>query len=109
MVDNGIVGANGWTTNWKCLHEPFFAQIGLALADTNYTRNLAESLHQEAMHAVTPQGRVLSRWHNADEDQMPGTYNYQTGYYEARWGYTVDSQTGYVINVTELFDLLGST
>lgn len=109
VVDNGIVGANGWTTNWKCLHEPFFAQIGLALADTNYTRNLAESLHQEAMHAVTPQGRVLSRWHNADEDQMPGTYNYQTGYYEARWGYTVDSQTGYVINVTELFDLLGST
>ncbi len=109
VVDNGIVGANGWTTNWKCLHEPFFAQIGLALADTNYTRNLAESLHQEALHAVTPQGRVLSRWHNADEDQMPGTYNYQTGYYEARWGYTVDSQTGYVINVTELFDLLGST
>lgn len=108
VVDNGIVGANGWTTNWKCLHEPFFAQIGLALADTNYTRNLAESLHQEALHAVTPQGRVLSRWHNADEDQMPGTYNYQTGYYEARWGYTVDSQTGYVINVTELFDLLGS-
>jgi len=108
VVDNGIVGANGWTTNWKCLHEPFFAQIGLALADTNYTRNLAESLHQEALHAVMPDGRVLSRWHNADEDQMPGTYNYQTGYYEARWGYTVDSQTGYVINVAELFGQLGS-
>ncbi len=31
VVDNNIIGANGWLTNWKCLHEPFFAQIGMAL------------------------------------------------------------------------------
>ncbi|QEH41779.1 hypothetical protein [Chitinophaga sp. XS-30] len=37
VVDNKIVGANGWLTNWKCLHEPFFAQIGLALNDKHYT------------------------------------------------------------------------
>ena len=35
VVDNMIVGANGWTTNWKCLHEPFFAQIGICLLYTS--------------------------------------------------------------------------
>ncbi len=52
-------------------------------------------------------GRVLSRWHNAAGDEIPGTYNSKTGYYEAMWGYTVDSQTGYVINAAEQFDLNG--
>ncbi len=107
VVDNGIVGANGWTTNWKCLHEPFFSQIGMALGDENYTRNNGYSLDRERDHALTPDGRVLSRWHNADEDQMPGTFNYRTGYYEARWGYTIDSQTGQIINTAEQFDLCG--
>ncbi len=107
VIDNGIVGANGWTTNWKCLHEPFFAQIGMALNDENYVRNMGASLDRERDYAVTDEGRVLSRWHNGDEDQMPGTYNYKTGYYEARWGYTVDSQTGFVIQTAEQFDLCG--
>lgn len=107
VVDCGIVGANGWTTNWKCLHEPFFAQIGMALNDSNYVKNMSATLDSERDHALTPEGRVLSRWHNADEDQMPGTYNYKTGYYEAQWGYTVDSQTGYLINTAEQFDLCG--
>ena len=35
VVDNNIIGANGWVTNWKCLHEPFFAQIGMAVDDKN--------------------------------------------------------------------------
>lgn len=109
VVDNGIVGANGWTTNWKCLHEPFFSLIGLALNDSNYVRNMAHTLDRERDHAILPDGRVLSRWHNADEDQMPGTYNYRTGYYEARWGYTIDSQTGHVLNVADQFDLSGDT
>lgn len=107
VVDNGIVGANGWITNWKCLHEPFFAQIGMALNDENYIRNMSATLDRERDYAMTSDGRVLSRWHNADEDQMPGTFNYKTGYYEAKWGYTVDSQTGYIINTAEQFDLCG--
>ena len=107
VVDNGIVGANGWTTNWKCLHEPFFSQIGMALNDGNYIRNMSSTLDRERDYAMKEDGRVLSRWHNADEDQIPGTYNYKTGYYEARWGYTIDSQTGYVINAAEQFDLCG--
>ncbi|MCP9610704.1 hypothetical protein [Coprobacter tertius] len=107
VVDNGIIGANGWTTNWKCLHEPFFAQIGMALNDKNYTRNFCATLDRERDYAITEEGRVLSRWHNDDSDQMPGTYDYETGYYEARWGYTIDSQTGYIINTAEQFDLCG--
>ncbi|MDR2036477.1 MAG: hypothetical protein LBQ60_00990 [Bacteroidales bacterium] len=107
VVDNTIVGANGWITNWKCLHEPFFAQIGMALNDENYIKNMSSTLDAERDHAMTEEGRVRSRWHNMDEDQMPGTFNYKTGYYEAQWGYTIDSQTGYIINTAEQFDLCG--
>jgi len=109
VVDNNIIGANGWVTNWKCLHEPFFAQIGMALNDPNYTANFSSTLDQERDQAMLTDGRVLSRWHNAAGDEIPGTYDRKTGYYEAMWGYTVDSQTGYVINAAEQFDLNGDT
>jgi len=107
VVDNRITGGNGWLSNWKCLHEPFFAQIGMAIDDPNYTRNLSATLNQERDQAIKPDGRVLSRWHNVQGDEITGTYNTKTGYYEAMWGYTIDSQTGYVINVCEQFDLTG--
>jgi len=107
VVDNNIIGANGWLTNWKCLHEPFFAQIGMALNDANYTRNMSATLDQERDLAMLPDGRVLSRWHNVPGDEIPGTYDAKTGYYEAMWGYTIDSQTSYVINASEQFDLSG--
>ena len=107
VVDQNIMGGNGWTTNWKCLHEPFFAQIGLFVDDENYTRNFSSTLDQERDLAMSKDGRVLSRWHNEPGDEMPGTYNSKTGYYETQWGYTIDSQTGYVINTAEQFDLNG--
>ena len=107
VVDNCIIGANGWTTNWKCLHEPFFAQIGMALNDKNYTDNFSATLNQERDLAMLEDGRVLSRWHGTAGDHIPDTYNYETGYYEAKWGYTIDSQTGYVINTAEHFDING--
>jgi len=109
VVDNNIIGANGWVTNWKCLHEPFFAQIGMALNDPGYTANFSATLNQERNRAMLADGRVLSRWHNAAGDEIAGTYNKKTGYYEAMWGYTIDSQTGYVINASEQFDLNGDT
>lgn len=107
VVDNNIIGANGWTTNWKCLHEPFFAQIGMAVNDPNYTRNFSSTLNQERDLAMQEDGRVLSRWHGVRGDEIRGTYNEKTGYYEAMWGYTIDSQTGYIINTAEQFDLCG--
>ena len=107
VVDRNIIGANGWTTNWKCTHEPFFAQIGMALNDPDYVRNFSSTLDQERDLAMLDDGRVLSRWHGVRGDEIPGTYNEKTGYYEAQWGYTVDSQTGYIINTAEQFDLCG--
>ena len=107
VVDQNIMGGNGWTTNWKCLHEPFFAQIGLFVNDENYTRNFSSTLDQERDLAMKKDGRVLSRWHNEPGDEIPGTYNSKTGYYETQWGYTVDSQTGYIINTAGQFDLNG--
>ncbi|GBU08613.1 hypothetical protein AwDysgo_19440 [Bacteroidales bacterium] len=108
VVDNNIIGANGWITNWKCLHEPFFAQIGMALNDENYTQNFSATLDQERDQAMLADGRVLSRWHDIQGDEIEGTYNTKTGYYEAMWGYTIDSQTGYIINTTEQFHLNGN-
>ncbi len=52
VVDRAIVGGNGWLTGWVCLHEPFFAQIALALGDKNYTANLALSLDAWRDHAL---------------------------------------------------------
>lgn len=108
VVDDSIVGANGWLTNWKCLHEPFFGQLAMVINDSNYTKNLEASLDREMRLAIQPDGRVLSRWHNEPGDEMPGTYNAKTGYYEAKWGYTIDAQTSYVLNVADLFNLTGN-
>ncbi|HCN84867.1 MAG TPA: hypothetical protein DIT07_14805 [Sphingobacteriaceae bacterium] len=108
VVDNNLVGGNGWLTNWKVTHEPFFAQIGMAIGDKNYINNMSATLDQERDQAMLADGRVLSRWHNAAGDEIKGTYNSKTGYYEAQWGYMIDSQTGYVINTAEQFDLNGS-
>src|SRR5690606_41659072 len=62
---------------------------------------------QEKEQAILENGRVLSRWHDVPGDEIPDTYNKNTGYYEAMWGYTVDSQTGYIINTVEQFHQTG--
>ncbi len=108
VVDREIMGGNGWLTGWVCLHEPFFAQMGLALADPNYTANLAASLDAWRDHALQKDGRVFSRWHHDTSDNMmPGTYDPATGYYDCGWGYLMDSQSDYAVNVAEQFDLSG--
>lgn len=106
VVDKNIAGGNGWRTNWKCLHEPFFAQIGLALNDKNYTRNFSSTLDQERDLAIEEDGRVLARWHDIPEAEK-SNYNNKTGYYDAPWGYTIDAQPGQVINTAEQFDQNG--
>jgi hypothetical protein len=108
VVDRRIMGGNGWLTGWVCLHEPFFAQMGLALGDPAYTANLAATLDDWRDKAMKPDGRVLSRWHHDTSDNIvPGTYDKTTGYYECGWGYLLDSQPDFVINVAEQFDLSG--
>lgn len=106
VIDRNIIGANGWSTNWKCLHEPFFAQIGMAVNDENYTRNLSGTLDHERDLAVEKDGRVLARWHDVPEVKN-SNYNFKTGYYDCPWGYTIDAQPGQIINTAEQFDLSG--
>jgi hypothetical protein len=106
VIDRGLVGGNGWRTGWVCLHEPWFAQFGLPLADPDYTSAFAEALDYERDHALTPEGRVKSRWHHDAGDAQAGTYD-SFGFYETKWGLLLDSQPSYVINVVEQFDLTG--
>jgi|GEM_PF-1656921 len=108
VVDQQIIGGNGWLSGFVCLHEPFFAEMALAIADPNYTGNLATSLDAWRDHALQVSGRVYSRWHHDTSDNMvPGTYDPATGYYECGWGYLLDSNSDYPINVAEEFDLNG--
>lgn len=106
VVDKNISGANGWLTNWKCLHEPFFAQIGMAVNDSNYIKNLSSTLDRERDFAIEEDGRVLARWHNEPE-ATKSNFNFKTGYYDAPWGYTIDAQPGQIINTAEQFDQNG--
>ena len=107
VIDRRIVGANGWRTGFACLHEQWFSQMGIALADPDYLANLAANFDYERDHAIEPSGRVKSRWCYGAYDAMPGSYD-TNGYYEAQWGYLLDSQPCYVMCVAELFDMTGT-
>ncbi len=106
VVDRRIVGANGWRSGFKCLHEQWFAQMGIALQDPDYLANCAATFDYERDQALLPDGRLKSRWWWVAGDATPGTYD-ALGYYEARWGTLMDSQTCFPICVAELFDLTG--
>lgn len=106
VIDSQLVGGNGWRSGYICLHEPFFAQIAAALDSSDYTANLAAFLDNARDHAIEASGRVKSRWCYGPGDAMPGSYD-QFGFYEAQWGYLMDSQPDYVMNVVELFNLTG--
>jgi hypothetical protein len=106
VIDQHILGANGWRTGFTCLHEQWFSQMGIALDDPNYLTNCAATFDYERDHAIEPSGRVKSRWCHDAGDAMPGTYD-TNGYYEAQWGYLLDSQPCYAICVAELFDQTG--
>lgn len=107
VIDRGICGGNGWRSGFTCTHEPWLAEFGLAVADPNLIANTARSLDGIRDAGISPDGRVVARWHNDDGDAMPGTFDAKTGYYEAQWGYLLDSQPCYVICVAEQFDLSG--
>ncbi len=106
VIDSQLVGGNGWRSGYICLHEPFFAQIAAAVDSADYTANLSAALDFARDHAIATNGRVKSRWAYGPYDAMPGTYD-EYGFYEAQWGYLMDSQPDYVMNVAEQFDLTG--
>ena len=98
VIDRRIVGANGWRTGFTCLHEQWFSQMGIAINDPDYLANCAATFDQERDHAIEASGRVKSRWCYDAGDAMPGSYDAH-GYYEAQWGYLLDSQPCFAICV----------
>ena len=106
VIDSKLCGANGWRSGYICLHEQWYAQMAMALQDENYTRNLSDTYDNFRDHAVLDSGRVLARFKDNSVDAMPGTYT-ENGFYEAQWGYLLDSQPDYVMVVSEQFHNTG--
>ena len=106
VLDNKLVGANGWRSGYICLHEQWFAQMAMAIQDEGYTLNVSAAYDYFRDNAILPNGRVLARFKYYDDDAMSGTYNDQ-GFYEAVWGYLLDSQPNYVMVVAEQFHNTG--
>jgi hypothetical protein len=105
-VDERLHGSNGYYSDVAVLHEPWIAQLGLAIDDPAYFRAYADTLEFQRERALAPDGRVKSRWAGTPGDAIPGSYD-ANGFYEAQWGYLMDSQPSWVINVAELFDFTG--
>ena len=106
VVDQKLYGSNGWRTGYAVLQEQWLALFGLAIDDPEYISGFSQTLEYEKEHAILPDGRVLPRWHHDAGDSMPGTFT-KDGYYECQWGYMLDSQPAYAIDVAEQFDMNG--
>ncbi len=105
-IDDEVMGSNGYYSGFAVLHEPWIAQLGLAIDDPSYFRAYARTLDHQRDHAIDATGRVKPRWSYGPGDAMPGTYD-ESGYYECQWGLLMDSQPSYPINVAEQFDYTG--
>jgi hypothetical protein len=106
VVDKYLYGSNGWRTGWVVLQEPWLALFGLAINSPDFINGFSQSLEYERDHAIMPDGRVLPRWHHDSTDAMPNTFR-PDGFYECMWGYMLDCQPAYAINVAEQFDITG--
>ncbi len=108
VIDSLHFGGNSWHTPYGpiCLHEQYIAQLGLAIDDPAYLRGYQSCLDFYRDHAIRPDGRVYPRWAYTDEDMMPGQGN-QDGFYEAQWGFLMDSNPDIVSDVAELYDMTG--
>ena len=108
VIDDNIVGSNGWYSGYAVLHEPWLARVGSALNDPNYLRSMEGWLDFAKDHAISPDGMIKSRWCYTDGDAQPGTYDQASGFYEAQWGRLMDTQSSYVTDVADLFDQTGN-
>jgi len=106
VVDQNLYGSNGWRTGYAVLQEQWLALFGLAIDDPEYIRGFSQTLEYEKDHAILPDGRVLPRWHHDAGDSMHGTFT-KDGFYECQWGYMLDSQPAFAIDVAEQFDMNG--
>jgi hypothetical protein len=108
VIGKNHFGGNSWHTPYGpiCLHEQYIAQMGLAINDNTYLKGYQQCLDYYRDNAIKPDGRVWPRWAYTNEDAMPKIYT-DKGFYEARWGYLLDSNPDLVTNVAELYDQTG--
>jgi hypothetical protein len=108
VIDKEHFGGNSWHTPYGpiCLHEQYIAQLGLAINDDNYLKGYRQCLDFYRDHAIKPDGRVWPRWAYSNEDAMPQGFT-DKGFYEAQWGYLLDSNPDFVTNVAELYNQNG--
>jgi len=108
VIDEKHFGGNSWHTPYGpiCLHEQYIAQFAIGINDDTYTEGYRQCLDFYRDHAVAPDGRVIARWAYLNEDAMAGTVT-REGFYEAQWGYLMDSNPDFVANVAQLYDLTG--
>jgi len=108
VIDEKHFGGNSWHTPYGpiCLHEQYIAQFAIGINDDSYTDGYKRCLDYYRDKALQPDGRVIARWAYLNEDAMPGTVTNE-GFYEAQWGYLMDSNPDFVTNVAELFNLTG--
>ena len=106
VVDKYLYGSNGWRTGWTVLQEPWLALFGNAINSPDFISGFSQALDYAKEHAVMPDGRVLPRWHHDNTDAMPNTFQ-PDGFYECQWGYMLDAQPAFAIDVAEQFDLTG--
>jgi len=108
VIDAKLFGGNSWHTPYGpiCLHEQYIAQLGLGIDDPHYLSGYQQCLDFYCENAVKADGRVWPRWAYTNEDAMPGQFT-DKGFYEAQWGYLMDSNPDFVTNVAELYNQTG--
>ncbi len=108
VIDKKHFGGNSWHTPYGpiCLHEQYIAQLGLAINDDNYLNGYQQCLDYYRDNAIKPDGRVWPRWAYNNVDIMKGQVT-DKGFYEAQWGFLLDSNPDLVTNVAELYDQTG--
>ena len=108
VIDARHFGGNSWHTPYGpiCLHEQYIAQLGLGINDVHYLNGYKDCLDFYRDNAIKPDGRVWPRWAYTNEDAMPGQFT-DKGFYEAQWGYLMDSNPDFVSNVSDLYNQTG--
>ncbi|HUZ61885.1 MAG TPA: hypothetical protein VMU83_24115 [Hanamia sp.] len=108
VIDAKLFGGNSWQTPYGpiCLHEQYIAQLGLGIDDPHYLNGYKQCLDYYRDNAIKPNGRVWPRWAYTNEDAMPGQFT-SKGFYEAQWGYLMDSNPDFVSNVSDLYNQTG--
>ncbi len=108
VIDAKHFGGNSWHTPYGpiCLHEQYIAQMGLAINDNTYLQGYKDCLDYYRDNAIKPNGRVWARWAYNNVDIMQGQVT-DKGFYEAQWGFLMDSNPDFVTNVAELYNQCG--